>query len=128
MTQALLQAGIVSIDEVEGALVVGFAERQHGGSRYLMMQRSLDLDDDDGVYLENSDPSYGAFGRVSRCVLSPDRVELTIDPETADSLGTDATIAVEITCDEALFRRLRAAVERVLAGTDCQLQVTKTAS
>ena len=44
----------MSVDEIDGALVVGFADRQFDTSEYFMLQRGLDLDDDDGVYLEHT--------------------------------------------------------------------------
>jgi hypothetical protein len=122
VVQILLRAGFVSVDEVDGALVVGFADRQFETSEYFMLQRSLDPDDDDGVYLEHTDQSSGAYGHVASCSLSGDAIEVTVDDETAESLGTEPTFKVEFSCDPEVFVRLRAGLEQIFAGTGCRLQ------
>jgi hypothetical protein len=43
---ALFEAGFVSVDDIDGALVVGFADGELETTRYFMFQRSLDPDDD----------------------------------------------------------------------------------
>jgi hypothetical protein len=121
--QILLQAGFVSVDEIEGALVVGFADRRFDTSQYFMLQRSLDPDDDDGVYLEHTDQSYGTYGEVSSCCLSSDRIEVTVDQVTAAKLETEAAFAVELACDQATWRRLKTGLERVFSGTGCLLRM-----
>jgi len=124
--QILLQAGFVSVDEIDGALMVGFADRQVDTSKYFMLQRGLDPTDDDGVYLEHTDQAYGTYGQVLSCSLSSGRIEVTVDEATARSLGTEATFAVEFSCDHPSLLRLRSGIERIFAGTDCRLQVTGT--
>jgi len=120
--QILFQADFVSVDEIEGALVVGFADRPLGTSRYFMLQRGLDPEDDDGVYLERDDQAYGSYGRVESFSLSRGRIEVTVDDATAASLGTEARFAVDLWCDEERSLRLQDALERIFAGTDCRFQ------
>ena len=125
--KALLRAGFVSVDEVDGALVVGFADRQFETSAYFMLQRGLDPQDDDGVYLEHTDPAHGAYARVSRCALSRNRIELTVDQAAAEALEVDTTFAVELSGDRELLSRLQRGLERFFAGTDCRLEVNADA-
>ena len=99
--QTLLRAEFVTVDEIAGALVVGFADRQADTSNYFMLQRGLGPGDDDGVYLEHTDQAYGTYGHISSCSLSEGRIEVTVDESTAGSLGTDTTFAVEFSCDRA---------------------------
>jgi hypothetical protein len=116
-------AGFVSVDEFGGALVVGFADRQFDTSEYLMLQRMLDPNDDDGVYLEHNDQGYGTNGKVLSCRLSQNRIEIEVDDVTAQRLRTEPAFAIEFSCDEASWRQLQTGVEQIFSGTDCQLQI-----
>jgi hypothetical protein len=89
-----------------------------------MLQRGLDPDDDDGVYLEHTGQAYGTYGEVSSCSLSSGRLEVAVTEATAEHLGTEATFAVEFPCDEAQLLRLWLGLERIFSGTDCRLQMT----
>jgi hypothetical protein len=120
--QTLLHAGFISVEEIDGVLVVGFADRQFEFSRYLMLQRALNPHDDAGVYLEHTSQGCSAYGTVVRCLLSERRLELTVDASTAESLGTETSFAIEFSYDEALLRRLRQGLERMLAGTPCAVE------
>jgi hypothetical protein len=121
--QILLHAGFVSVDECEGALVVGFADRQFDTSEYFMLQRSVDPDDEDGVYLEHTDQAYGTYGKVLSCSLSSGRIEIAVDEETAEHLGTEPAFAVEFSCDDACLVRLRSGLETIFAGTGCRFHM-----
>lgn len=121
--QTLFHAGFVSVREVDDVLVVGFADRQFHTSRYFLLQRGLQPEVDDGVYLEHMDQARGTFGKVASCALSSARVEMTVDYMTAESLGTDLSFAVEFPFDQRSWARLKAGLERVFAGTDCRLRL-----
>jgi hypothetical protein len=124
--QTLFAAAVVSVDEIDGALIVGFADRddrERGPSEYLILQRGLDPDDEDGVYLEHTDQACGTYGQVSTCALSAGRLELTVDDETAERLGTDTTFAVEFTRDRSALQRLQSGLARIFSGTACRFQL-----
>jgi hypothetical protein len=121
--KALLRAGFVSVDEIDGALVVGFADRQFDTSAYFMLQRRLNPGDDDGVYLEHTDQAHGAYARVSLCAIWRNRIELSVDETAADALEAETTFAVEFSGDRELLSRLRKGLERVFSGTDCRLEL-----
>jgi hypothetical protein len=118
--QTLLHAGFVSVNEIEGALVVGFADRQFDTSEYFMLQRSLDPADDDGVYMEHTDQAYGTYGEVASCSLSSNRIEIAVDEATAEHLGTDQTFGVEFSCDDSALMRIRSGLEKIFCGTGCR--------
>src|SRR4051794_4756778 len=99
--QTLLHAGFVSVDEIQDALIVGFADRQFDTSRHLILQRSLNPDDDAGVYLEYNNQAFSAYGTVSQCLLCNGRIEMTVDDVTAKRLGTPTTFAIEFPHDLA---------------------------
>ena len=122
--QTLLPAGFVSVDEIQDVLIVGFADRQFDTSRYLMLQRSLNPDDDAGVYFEHNNQACAAYGTVSRCLLSNGRVEMTVDDTTAKSLGTEPAFAIEFPYDQASLRRLQTGLERILGGTLCRFKTS----
>ena len=64
--QVLVKAGFVSVDEIDGALIVGFAHHQSDSSAYFALERGLDPEDDDGA-LPGSTVTRptGAHGRMS---------------------------------------------------------------
>ncbi len=119
----LFQAGFVSIDEIDETLIIGFADQQFETSQYFMLQRSLDADDDDGIYLEHTDQAYGSYAENFSCVLGNGRIQLTVDRKTAKNLKTDTTFVIEFACDESLLRRLAAGLQRIFSGTSGRLQV-----
>jgi Immunity protein 10 len=123
--QVLLHAGFVSVDEMEGAVVVGFADRQFDTSDYFMLQRGLDPADDDGVYLEHTDQACGTYGSVASCSLSSGRIEITVDEVTAEHLGTEPAFAVEFSCDDATLRKIRTGLEKVFSGTGCRFHMVE---
>ncbi|SRR6266496_347957 len=118
--QTLLQAGFASVDEIDGALIVGFADRPYETSEYFMFERSLDPSDDDGVYLEHTDQAYGIYGTVTSCVLSSGRIEVTVDDRTAEHLETETTFAIDFSCDHESLLRVQSGLERILSGTTCR--------
>lgn len=120
--QILLQAGFVSVDEIHDALIVGFADRQFDTSRYLMLQRSLNPNDDAGVYLEHNNQGCSTYGAVSRCLLGNGRIEITVDDATAKRLGTETSFAIEFPHDQASLRRLQTGLEQILDGTPCRFK------
>jgi hypothetical protein len=126
--QNLLHAGFVSIDETQDTLIVGFADRQFDTSRYFMLQRARNPDDDAGVYLERDSQGCSVYGIVLQCVLFHGRVEMTVDAATAKSLGTEVTFAIEFPQDQALSRRLHQGLEKVLAGTSCTVKTSDSGS
>ena len=120
--QNILHAGFVSVDEIDGALVVGFADQQYDTKAYFMLQRGLEQHDDEGVYLEHTDQAHGAYGEVMVCLLSGNRIELSVDEVTAKELEVEATFAVEFLCDEPSLNRLELGLKRVFRGTDCRFE------
>ncbi len=44
------------------------------------------------------------YGEVALCLLFNNRIELTVDQRTAESLGTTSTLAVEFSCDRLTWR------------------------
>jgi hypothetical protein len=125
--QTLLKAGFVSVDEIDGVVVVGFADQQFETSQYFILQRGVDPEDDIGVYLEHTDQAYGRYGHVLSCSLFPGRIEMTIDERTAAGLRTAATFAVEFSCDLPSLHRLQMGLERVFAETGCRFKVVAEA-
>src|SRR4051794_10721668 len=82
----VIDLNFVFVSEADDALVVGFADHEFETSRYVMFQRSLDPDEDDGVYAERDGQQYCAYGRVESCTLSRDQVNFVLSQPLADAL------------------------------------------
>ena len=111
----------VSVSEVDGALVIGFADHEFETTRYVMFQRSLDPDDDDGVYAERDGQQYSAYGRVESCALGRDQVSFVLSQTLAAALDIPPELSVHFDCGDDTFDSLRIGLGKLFAGTDCYL-------
>lgn len=123
MDTAILDLEFVSVSEIHGALVVGFADRQFETTRYFMLQRSLAPDDDDGVYAERDGQQYSAYGSVQACTLTRHRIDLMLDVTLAEAVDMPRSFAIRFRCTDATFEALRAGLPRIFSGTACTLTV-----
>lgn len=117
----VLEAGCVSVDESDGAPIIGFADCEVHPSQYLMLQRALDPEDDEGVYLERDDQSRSSYGNVYSCTLTRDAIALVLDPRLAVAIDVPPAFAVQFHCADTTFEVLRAGLGRLFAGTNCML-------
>jgi hypothetical protein len=123
--QTMLQAGFVAVEETEGSLIVGFADQQFDASQYFMLRRALDPKNDGGVYLEHTEQSYGTYAAVKACRLSEARIEVSVDAAAAEKLELPTEFAVDFTPGGASLEELSAGLQRIFAGTSCQLDLPK---
>src|SRR5689334_17459601 len=126
--QTMLQAGFVAVEETEGKLIIGFADQQFEASQYFMFQRALDPENDDGVYLEHTEQSYGTYGGVKACRLSDASIEVSVDAATAEKLELPTDFAVTFDRSATSLDALRAGLQRIFAGTPCKLDLPPASS
>jgi len=88
-----------------------------------MFQRSLDPQDDDGVYVERDGQEHSAYGSVLSCSLERDRISVVLDPSLAAAIDMPASFAIGFRCGDGVFRTLRAELPRIFAGTACTVSV-----
>ena len=119
----LMCLDFASVTEADGVLIVGFADHEFETTRYIMLQRSLDPSDDDGVYLERDGQQFGGYGDIKTCTLTRQQLELALDPCLAEAVELPRQLAIRFSCDEAVFQMLRAALPRIFSGTSCTVYV-----
>lgn len=117
----VVNLNFVSVSEVDGALVVGFADHEFETTRYVLFQRSLDPDDQDGVYAERDGQQYSAYGRVEVCTLGRDQIDIVLSQPLADALDVPPGFSIRFACSDDVHDSLRACVRKLFAGTDCKL-------
>jgi hypothetical protein len=117
----VVDLNFVSVSEADGALVVGFADHEFETTRYVMFQRSLDPDDDDGVYAERDGQQYSGYGRVESYTLSRDQINFVVSQPLANALDIPPAFSIRFDCGDDVHDSLRVGLRRLFAGTDCSL-------
>ncbi len=121
-------ANAVTVDEIDDALVIGFAMLERNGvpEEYMTLQRILESDEDtpgiDGVYVERDDQRFCGYGGIVRFVLHRDRALVELDERIGQALGgqdlwTEVTFRFEI--DDTTFALLREGLGRLFVECAC---------
>ena len=121
-------ANAVTVDEIDDALVIGFAMLERNGvpAEYMTLQRSLDPDEDtpgiDGVYVERDDQRFSGYGGIVRFVLHRDRALVELDERIGRALGGQelwgqATFRFQI--DDFTFALLHEGLGRLFVDCSC---------
>ncbi len=121
-------ANTVTVDEINDALVIGFAQLDHDGvpEEYVLLQRSLDGDEDepgiDGVYIERDDQRLSGYGGITRFVLQRDQVLVELDEPTGLALGDQDAwhqLTIRFQVEDMMFTMLRAGLGRLFVDCAC---------
>lgn len=116
----------LTIDAIDGALLIAFSEGASGESAYLMLQRAEAAEPQsvalghDTYFVELSDQSQSCYGGVDRASLSRDRLRLAFSDTATRALKVNAC-EVAFSVGDARFDRLRCALKDVFAGTSTVL-------
>jgi hypothetical protein len=108
----------VTVQNEYGVALLGFANEQFNTTQYLLLQRTLEPDDQDRalgqdrVHIELNDRS--AYGDVEEARLENGRLVLRLDPLTANQLSGGETI--EVAFGESMGLDIIATQLRVLIG------------
>ena len=126
MTSAAFDASVVSgHDPDEALLLIGFSDDPIQPSRYLLLQRSLELDDQDRslghdtYHVEWCGQDQSFFGGIEEFVLSSSGASIRFTPEAAVALSglTEVTLALDLSAEE--FAALSRDLETLFAGSGC---------
>ncbi len=108
----------VTVQNEYGVALLGFADEQFNTTQYLLLQRTLEPDDQDRalgqdrVHIELNDRS--AYGDVEEARLENGRLVLRLDPLTASQISGGETI--EVAFGESMGLDIIATQLRVLIG------------
>lgn len=95
-----LKAGFMYAQIENDVVVVGFADNEYNTNQYLLLQRTLcctkqDCDLSlDKIHISYNDQTRSSYGGILNAILAEDSMELILDSETADALGTNTIIEV----------------------------------
>ena len=115
--EVAFHADCVSAEDMDGFSLVGFADRKYGTCDYLMLQRSLDDDEQDirlgmdALPYERNDQRWSYYGGIERFELYRDRIKVLLAPEGAARLGEVTAIDVAFSISDAEFEHLMTACE-----------------
>ncbi len=121
-------ANTVTVDEIDDALVIGFAMLERNGvpEEYMTLQRSLDPGEDtsgiDGVYVERDDQRFCGYGGIVRFVLHRNRALVELDERIERALGgqdvwDQVTFRLEI--GDTIFALLQEGLGRLFVDCAC---------
>jgi hypothetical protein len=108
-----LQYHFVASDEAYEVLTVGLADSQFDTREYLWFQRSLDSDEDEGIYIERNGQQYGTYGGIEKLVLSRDKIKLRLSKKTAEILETDQEVLITFSSTNEQFEKFQDDLKRV---------------
>ena len=117
------ELNVVSVSEIDTTLVIGFADSQVETTQYVLLQRSLDPENDDGVYVERDGQQYSTYGTIHSCSLTRRQISFILTPPLAEALELPADFAIRFACPNDVYDRLRVALQRMFVGTGCTLTV-----
>ena len=126
MTHVAFDASVVSGHDPDEALIlIGFCDDPASPSRYLLLQRSLELDDQDRslgqdtYHVEWCGQGRSVYGGIEEFVLSSAGANIRFSAEAAEALGglTELTLTFDLSPEE--FTELSRDLEALFAGTDC---------
>lgn len=116
-------ASCISWQIEDGVALLGFADDEFHTTQYLLLQRTLEPDQQDRalgmdrVYIEWSEQSRSAYGHVEEARLRRDGITLRLDPATAAAVSNGERL--EIVFDVTAPRLLEIAEQlRLLIGPD----------
>ncbi len=121
-------ASTVTVDELDDALVIGFAKLDRDGvpEEYVLLQRSLDSDEDepgiDGVYVERDDQVFCGYGGIVRYVLRRDRALVELDERMGRALGGEEVwhhVTIRFQLDDSMFGLLHEQLGRLFVDCAC---------
>ncbi len=121
-------ANTVTVDEIDDALVIGFAKLDRDGmpEEYIMLQCNLDPDEDepgiDGIYTERDDQRFCGSGSIVRFVLHRDWARAELDERIGRALGGHDVwhqVTIRFQIDDITFALLRQGLRRLFAGCAC---------
>jgi hypothetical protein len=111
----------VTVRNEYGVALLGFADEQFNTKHYLLLQRTLEPDDQDRglgqdrVHIELNDRS--AYADVEEARLANGRLVLRLDPATAGQISGGETI--EVAFGESTSLDIIASQLRLLIGPEC---------
>ena len=126
MTTAAFDASVFSGHDPDEALVlIGFSDDAIQPTRYLLLQRSLEPDDQDRslghdtYHVEWCGEERSLYGGIEEFVLSSARATIRFTPEAAIALGglTEVTLKLDLSPEE--FAGLSRDLEELFAGSRC---------
>ncbi len=107
MTSSLLAKHCTAqIDDDINVILVAFADDEVEPQEYILLQRSIECEDGDKelgfdkVHITHNNESQSIYGGIQRFVLNKHSVEMVLDENTADAIGTDTKI--EILLDQSI--------------------------
>lgn len=115
----------VQDDPELGVFIAGLAEHSDGTGEQLIFQVAHSFDEQDYVsgmdtYCISNEVGASVYGGLTECILDGSTLRLTLDPEAARDLQTDADISVELQVDSSSLTEFRNGLARIFAVDGAQ--------
>ncbi|MGW8391134.1 Imm10 family immunity protein [Pseudoduganella sp. HUAS MS19] len=124
----VFKASVVSVDEQDEAYIVGFADDEMEPTQYIILQRSIEDDEQEDelglntYFLEIGDPAVSGYGGINTATLKQDQIEIDIR-QPSDYAGRVERIIVRFNLLQEGRERLARQLEQILRGSDCALNI-----
>lgn len=114
------EATDVSIHDDEFCIVAGFADDATSPSRWLVLSRALEFDEQDRVlghdtyHLEYCDQGRSTYGGIRQLRLRPGQITLILEPGAAADLDCQNPLCIRFASEQTLHARLEAQLGRIV--------------
>ncbi|MCC5069947.1 Imm10 family immunity protein [Xanthomonas campestris] len=126
MNTFAFEAECVAVEQRDGEfLVVGFADNDLDTGTYLMLQRALEHDEQNGAlgmdtfYVEWCGEENSRYGGISRFELRPNSAEVIFEQDSLKWENSLWHLTISFHLDSEKFLVLREALSRIFLGSDC---------
>ena len=107
-----LEAGFVCTNDQDGVVMVGFADQQFGTRRYVLLQRTRDVSDEEcargenDVHFELDGQERSDYGVIDRVEVERGAVRIALRADKAADLEMDAEIRVTFKVNDRKYSQL----------------------
>ena len=123
------EAGYVYCGEEDGAVIVGFADKQFGTEQYVLLQRlkaasDEERDSGDGeVHITIDDQSRSKYGGIRTVEVAPGVVRIHLEQESARLLDTDDEIVIRFLASESEHDAMVDCLKDLVSGTQSRILI-----
>ncbi len=112
-----LYAGIEG-EKPDRFMMVGFADDEFNANEYLMLQKTLEMDEQDSrgmnkVYIEINDQRFSHYGGILKVSLGNDSLEITLSPSVAQIINSAQHVYVKFPKNHEQLSEVRSYLKRM---------------
>jgi hypothetical protein len=121
-TQLKVDFLYAQVDNDIDVIMVGFADDEYDTNEYILLQKSLVVDEQDmeygfnKVHITYNNEEYSSYGGIKRLKITNGIVDIHLDQRTAKILDTDAHIQIKFPKDYSRLQEIKHYLKQMFEG------------